>query len=524
MLKVSPTTKRLNIFQKMAVSQKAKRSIVPYVQKNIENIDNPSLKEGLKCAFNFFNKKIGKTNQLRIIKIDDIIQKYNQCKDEEVKEEIIDCAEWFCESKNKDKPKILNLMNSMLDAINVSNEQYSNLYASNSFPKNICKRFALKKENLDSEPRKLNKKLALLSTKANIDSPVYKNFAKYSALKDFILSYSHNQAELVDFIYERAYLSKQDKSVKKYTSRVQENTGIKILDYTTEIISEKKLYKTEKELEMFNNLMSEGEPIITFLEINPVDFMFITEQAEGYQRKIGNKNHITLPEWVKQTELRHELTHAVDKGILVPLEVDPFTFIHIANDLREVNAPESAISYAYQNTSEAKAVLGEYYSDKFSQATKDFIVKEGLPPQILKLKSIDFYDLLIKHRSFNDKELETIEKIRTRFDGIIPEKIYDCIVKEPMFEIKKVVELTKGKDNIKPEDFVEIFQALTKLERLKSDKNHLANGIRFKREIPRGVTCLDNIIDSPRQMRTLIHKYEIEIELAEIELGKLLDK
>lgn len=67
MLKVNPTTKSLNIFQRISVSRKAKCSMVQFVQKSIKNIDNSSLKEGLECAFNFFNKKISKTNQLKII-------------------------------------------------------------------------------------------------------------------------------------------------------------------------------------------------------------------------------------------------------------------------------------------------------------------------------------------------------------------------------------------------------------------------------------------------------------------------
>ena len=542
MLKVNPTTKRLNIFQKMAVSRKAERSIIPYVQKNITKVENPIIQDGLQAAFDFFKSKSCKNGKFRILQIDNIIQKYNQCKNPIALGEIEECGEWLLDVSNEDKPRVLGFMEDILDAINCSNEQYCNLYkhSSNYGPLSLIEKLKSKqilrkarkvnpslncdsyKELFYSEPRKLYADIKKLGKEINTEAPEYKNFAKYSALKNLIFKYNLNQAEVVNALYKEAYLAKQDKSVRKYTQRVQDKTGIKILDYTTDTIPEKELYKVEKELETFNNMASYGSPLIDYLEINPVDYGFITG-AEGSYYKRGNKNsHITIPNWSEHF-LRHELTHATDLNMrFVPTE--PEVIENIKKDLTKVGAPKFIVKYAEINEAEAKAVLGEYYNKDFSPETKNFMIKSGLPKKILELKNVDFYDLLIKHRSFNDKELETIEEIRTRFDGIIPEKIYDCIVKEPVFEIKKVVELTKGKDNIKPEDFVEIFEALTKLERLKSDKNYLENGIRFKREIPRGITCLDNIIDSPRQMRTLIHKYEIEIELAEIELGKLLNK
>ena len=72
-------------------------------------------------------------------------------------------------------------------------------------------------------------------------------------------------------------------------------------------------------------------------------------------------------------------------------------------------------------------LLGEFYDKDFSQETKDFMVRTGLPKKILELKPVDFYDLLTKQRTFNDKEIEVINEIRNKFKSQIQEEMLEVL-------------------------------------------------------------------------------------------------
>ena len=94
---------------------------------------------------------------------------------------------------------------------------------------------------------------------------------------------------------------------------------------------------------MFNRILKPKESFLDTLCISEYDFLYkLEENIGGYCTR--NKKFISLPTWKTDSTLRHELTHAVDRG----KRTGKITLLkeRLEEDLIKAGAPENAIKYA----------------------------------------------------------------------------------------------------------------------------------------------------------------------------------
>ena len=115
---ISLAKKSSCLFKSNKQAETIAKSMTALTQKNLNNLDNEVVKKGLQDAFDFFSAKRGKSSQLRLTQIDDIIQKYTQCSDDVLKKELEDGFKWLSEGNKKTRGRILDLLENSLDAFN----------------------------------------------------------------------------------------------------------------------------------------------------------------------------------------------------------------------------------------------------------------------------------------------------------------------------------------------------------------------------------------------------------------------
>ena len=85
---ISLAKKSSCLFRSNKQAKTIAKSMTALTQKSLNNLDNEVVKKGLQDAFDFFSAKKGKSSQLRLTQIDDIIQKYTQCSDDVLKKDL----------------------------------------------------------------------------------------------------------------------------------------------------------------------------------------------------------------------------------------------------------------------------------------------------------------------------------------------------------------------------------------------------------------------------------------------------
>ena len=239
--------------------------------------------------------------------------------------------------------------------------------------------------------------------------------------------------------------------------------GIKTFDYTLYDFNEKSAYKIEKELEMFHKALKPNDKLIDILEISDFDFKYkLKSNIAGYYSK-GEKL-ISMPTWKQDSIFRHELTHAIDKKLRKLFGKKKLTTQKLEEELTKAGAPEYLIKYAQTKLSETKAVLGQFYTPKYSRETKDFMVKNGLPKEILKLREIDFYDYIVNSRKWNKNTIMAFKQLRAKLGGKIPQEIADRVLGHGTKTIEEVLKLTKKRNFIEPKLFTEILDSYTDIK------------------------------------------------------------
>lgn len=491
---ISLAKKSSCLFKSNKQAETIAKSMTALTQKNLNNLDNEVVKKGLQDAFDFFSAKRGKSSQLRLTQIDDIIQKYTQCSDDVLKKELEDGFKWLSEGNKKTRGRTLDLLENSLDAFNSAEDLYSPLYNADanigfSFVNKVLVSFAkfcskVKKLGVNeklkylnpkeveySKPRQLYRAMKRENKHLNTDLIDFKNFAKFSPLEQFVLKYKDKQPELVEYLYKKSYLSKlQQPELKEFCERINKRFGIKTFDYTLYDFNKKSAYKIEKELEMFHKALKPNDKLIDILEISDFDFKYkLKSNIAGYYSK-GEKL-ISMPTWKQDSTFRHELTHAIDKKLLKFFSKTTLSEQKLEEDLIKGLAPEGSINYAKTKLCETKAVLGEFYTPKYSRETKDFMVKNGLPKEILKLREVDFYDYIVNFRKYDKDSIKVFKQLRAKLGGKIPQEIADRILVQDTKTIEEVLKLTKKRNFIEPKLFTEILDCQTNIL---EKKHHIA--------------------------------------------------
>ena len=483
---ISLAKKSSCLFKSNKQAKTIAKSMTALTQKSLNNLDNEVVKKGLQDAFDFFSAKRGKCCQLRLTQIDDIIQKYTQCSDDVLKKELEDGFKWLSEGNKKTRGKTLDLLENTLDAFNSAEDLYLPLYNVNaniggsfvdkifhSFAK-FCSKFkkiGVKEEykHLSSQeigysrPRQLYRIMKRENKNLYTNFIDFRNFAKFSSLEQFILKYRNKQPELIEYLYKKSYLSKlQQPELKEFCERINKKFGIKTFDYTFYDFNKKSAYKIEKELEMFHKILKPKDKLIDILKISEFDMMYKFGKAGGYCN--ANQDLISMPTWETNNTFRHELIHAVDKKLLKFFSKTKLSEQKLEEDLIKGDAPEYLIKYAKTKLCEKKAVLGEFYTPKYSKETKDFMVKNGLPKEILKLREVDFYDYIVNFRKCDKDSIKAFRELRAKLGGKIPQEIADRVLVHDTKTTEEVLKLVKKRNFIEPKLFTEILDSYTDIK------------------------------------------------------------
>ena len=483
---ISLAKKSSCLFKSNKQAKAIAKSMTALTQKSLNNLDNEAVKKGLQDAFDYFSAKRGKSSQLRLTQIDDIIHKYLQCSDDVLKKELEDVFKWLSEGNKKTRGRTLDLLENSLDAFNSAEDLYSPLYNADanigfsfvykvlvSFAK-FCSKFKklgvnekLKylssKEVGYSEPRQLYRVMKRENKPLDTNFIDFRNFAKFSPLEQFVLKYKDKQPEVIEYLYKKSYLSKlQQPELKEFCERINKKFGIKTFDYTLYDFNEKSAYKIEKELEMFHKILKPKDKLIDILKISEFDMAYKFGKAGGYCT--SNQDLISMPTWETNNTFRHELIHAVDKKLLKFFSKTKLSGQKLEEDLIKGDAPEYLIKYAKTKLCETKAVLGEFYTPKYSKETKDFMVKNGLPKGILKLREIDFYDYIVNSRNWDKDSIKVFKQLRAKLGGKIPQEIADRILGQDTKTIEEVLKLTKKRNFIEPKLFTGILDSYTEIK------------------------------------------------------------
>lgn len=489
---ISLAKKSSCLFRSNKQAKTIAKSMTALTQKSLNNLDNEAVKKGLQDAFDFFSAKKGKSSQLRLTQIDDIIHKYLQCSDDVLKKELEDGFKWLSEGNKKTRGRTLDLLENTLDAFNSAEDLYSPLYNADanigfsfvdkifhSFTKfcskfkklGVSKKFKYlsSKEHGYSEPRQLYRVMKRENKPLDTNFIDFRNFAKFSPLEQFVFKYKDRQPELVEYLYKKSYLSKlQQPELKEFCERINKKFGIKTFDYTLYDFNEKSAYKIEKELEMFHKILKPKDKLIDILKISEFDMTYKLDNAGGYYKK--RQKLISMPTWKTNNTFRHELTHAIDKKLRKLFGKTKLSEQKLEEDLIKGDAPEYLIKYAKTKLCEKKAVLGEFYTPKYSKETKDFMVKNGLPKEILKLREIDFYDYIVNSRKLDKDSIRAFKQLRAKLGGKIPQEIADRVLVQDTKTIEEVLKLVKKRNFIEPKLFTEILDSYTDI---KDKRNHI---------------------------------------------------
>lgn len=499
-------------------SSKATKSIASQmssvVQKHIDSFESGELREALQGYFDIYSRKSGKVAQQRIVQLDEIIQKYNQCPDEEIKKVIANSLsdKAFRDSwKNVD---CLDLIEGTLDAINSPNDRYNVLYNLNcqvqkdsivsNFARKLVEGWAKfknfevpdnfnfpKQERWSSAPRKLfaeaKRKNVFVPTNVEEMDDALKNYIKYSPLADFMYKYGDSQPDMVKYLYTKGYLEKQGKEVQEFARRLDKKHGTTFMSYEP-YFDKKSAYHVEKELDMFKQVMGSKKKNLDFLEINPWDRKYLFEGAGGYYSREKAGSFISMPSLSNANRVfRHERIHSIDENNATILKgYGPNIPEEAIKDLRRAGAPEYLVEYAQKNSDEAKAVLGEHDITKYSKETKKYMVDNGLPKEVLKLRDIDYYDYILEYYGgkLNKSQLQVFKELRAKLGGTISADVFEVISQRDPKVVEDVLRLVKNKKHLSKENFIKVFETSVELRNKKSDLSWIKSDIaRWEEEV-----------------------------------------
>lgn len=537
--KIQNFTNNFSVLSNLNKTSKVNAKITPsYIQKNIESLNDGIIKEKLAEFYNLFRNKRGYKNTLKITQLDDIILKLKSCSDGYIIAYIEKMLKGLDLNKKENPQKIINKIESLLDVINCANEKYTTLY-NPIIPlgPNFIHRFFVGltilflKTFKNSKKAKLGKindikypdsiRYLLECKRAEQPTNQYEqdflNYQKFNPLEYFILKYKDSDKDLIDYLYENAYITKLiNPKTQDFCRKLNKNFGIKTLDYTFSCSNSESMYRIEKELEMFYKLLKPKTSLFDLLKISKCNSLFFDKEVAGAY----NSRKIFLPYWQKGRVFRHELIHAIDpnKGIhsdrTIPKKL-------IEEELSKLGIKKYTIEYANSSMREAKATLGEYYSPKYSSELKDFMVKNGLPKEILGLADIDFYDYLISSKNWASKELKIFNKIRKRFNGIIPQDICNNILTIGSDGLENLTALlskrkTKNNEHLRKiyENYADIVELKKEIKKIENTIHNLTKDMEERNN--------DRIKESITDFRELLKEVQEDLKEATKELNRYL--
>jgi len=389
--------------------------------------------------------------------LDDVHLKLKMCDDVQVKKVAQELMDGLSGAKNKRAQRaIVAHAEHLLDTVNTAQGKYCNLFT----------------ESVPLGPNKLSKKISeyfLKKTNGKYQNPYhsaprqvkflsymddYEEISNLSSIKRYI-SMHPEDTKMTSYLYENYYLANLDDVTAKTLRQFDSEFGIKLFmdkSFNGKPVSKHTLQYLYDELANFKQASDGTAKFEPLLDITKYDVMLNRAHAEGIS--VSHKaNALNLAQGGKRVALcssdsvikngRHEHIHWFDQK---PQSIKWFTRkskISPAEIKEMQNAGVTNTWYASTNSNEWKAVWGQGSMKAYSTATKQKMVKMGLPEWITNLDDVYMAKYL---KVSNDKTtLKHIQELEQAFNGKIPNELAVQLLDNPN-QIAGMNRLLKIKD------------------------------------------------------------------------------
>ena len=259
----------------------------------------------------------------------------------------------------------------------------------------------------ESSPRNKENFIKALNTVGAEKNSLVADFE--SSLKTEALEQLTNDKELLDYMYERYYLSKiTDAPAKKLCREISHTYGVRVLLSNKTKDIRRALRVIKQELEDWTKVSGGKAYLPSILDLNSCEFLY--ESHHAYTDIKGNIYHngakINSPKII-----RHEIMHLNEGSMFAKYSSDPelVKLIRsiIASKKEVVNGREKEvldydnckyreeflkagidsghIEYAYTNKNEFLAVAAEGDLSEYSPEFKEVLIKMGMPEYVFNL-------------------------------------------------------------------------------------------------------------------------------------------
>ena len=389
--------------------------------------------------------------------IDDVHLKLDMCDDIQVKKIAQELMDSLAGAKNKRcQRQIVSRAEHLLDTVNTAQGKYCNIFAeytplgqgkaSKIFSMFLPKKLKIiGKTAYHSAPRQV-KHLSHMDD--------YQEVAEMSSIKRYISMYPEDKA-MTSYLYENYYLSNLDDVTANTLRKFDKDFGIKLFmdkSFNGKPVSKHSLQYLYEELANFKQASGGQAQFEPLLDITKYDIMLNKEHADGIAvaHKLGILNltqggtrvALKSPSAIVEAT-RHEHIHWFDKKVqsikffLRKSKISPA-------EVKEMeNAGVNNTWYAFANNNEWKAVWGQGSMKAYSTATKEKMIKKGLPEWITNLD--DVYMAKYLKATDNQQTLKQIKEIEASFNGKIPNELAVQLLDNPD-QITGINRLLKIKD------------------------------------------------------------------------------
>lgn len=389
-----------------------KSGYLPFYENNLKSIKNKSIQKSFRLAYKGLLNRRNELQKGGFQRIDDIVQKYKMCDDENIKKEAQrHILNIFAIKEDCDlTASALSRAERILDCVNTAAGKYSIL--SEYYPTNAAA-YSLKDSselyNLTrTEIRKIYDTSRQKEIAINADD-MY-NSCNLNSIKEYITS-SINETPIGEYLWEKYFLSRHQitPELKQKLKMINEKYGVKVFfDKPYENIKSLIDYII-KEFEIWNYAGKEEVKYPKIFDITRYVQNFINRTAQGDANYFISRIRVNNTEL--QNSIRHEMVHINYNGIIEDKITIPE---NRKKELRRAGISDELISYAETNDNEYAAVWGEGDMTAYSDDFKQEMINKGIPEFITRLSSHEKFDITrLKEIIKDEKSLEFLEEMRS---------------------------------------------------------------------------------------------------------------
>lgn len=358
-------------------------------KRNIKKIFNVKVKDDSDVVYiSLYHKKLN-----------NIADKVKDIKDKKIKKHINEkLGEFFV----KDDIGNFYYCESLADAYNVLNSRYSMLGEVDDYYKEFKKSIGeddakFLSHLVTQKPRTFNKFYKIIKDDPLLVKTIkeeinFKNDSRLEALKTYIADYSNQEPEMTNYMYEKYYLPRLDKNIKKSCKKIASDFGTKVFVFDEK--EQEGLDYIYNELTDWKRVGKDQAKFPNILDLSRIKDFYIRKEKPSAGVYISDDNSISLR---SLDSLRHEMIHANDKylectGVINGINSDEIIRNKIyKKEFLKVGVDPKKLDYVYKDKGEFVAYIAKTDYSKYTEGFKSVLTRLGLPEWFFELKPFEPY-------------------------------------------------------------------------------------------------------------------------------------